>query len=169
MNAASQSLDLRALRTQALTRWQALAPRERVMVGAAAIALGVLLVWMVALQPALRTLKTVPPEIADADAKLQRMHALSAEVRDLRSTPPVSSDQALAALRAASERLGQSARLTITGDRATLSVNGMEGTAILTWLSEVRSGARGRVVEAKLTRGQNGYTGSIVVALGRSS
>ena len=33
------------------------------------------------------------------------------------------------------------------------------------WLAEVRSGARARPVEANLTRGAEGYSGTIVVAL----
>ena len=38
--------------------------------------------------------------------------------------------------------------------------------SLAAWLAEVRSAARARVVEATLTRGPQGYSGSVVVALG---
>jgi general secretion pathway protein M len=80
----------------------------------------------------------------------------------------VSATQSVAALRSASERLGSAARLTMVGDRATLTLTGVEAAAVTTWLSEVRAGARARVVEAQLSRSGTGYTGSIVLAV-RSS
>ena len=37
--------------------------------------------------------------------------------------------------------------------------------ALRAWLTEVRSGARGRPVEAQLARGAKGYSGTITVTL----
>ena len=54
-------------------RWSALAPRERLLVGAAALALGLFLLWSVAIAPALRSLSTAPARLAEVDAQLVRL------------------------------------------------------------------------------------------------
>ena len=41
-----------------------------------------------------------------------------------------------------------------------------KGDAIWAWLSEARSAARAKPVEAQLTRTPNGFNGTVVVALG---
>ena len=51
---------LKALRTEASTRWQALPPRERLVVSLAAVLIGIALLWMLAVAPALRTLREAP-------------------------------------------------------------------------------------------------------------
>jgi general secretion pathway protein M len=152
-------------RAQARERWAALPAQQRLL---ASVAIGVLvfaLVWSIAVQPALNTLRTAPADIARLDAELQQMQRFAAETRELRAAPPVSGPQSVAALRAASERLGGAARLTLVGDRATLTLTAVEASAITTWLTEVRAGARARVIEAQLSRSGTGYTGSIVLAV----
>lgn len=151
-------------RTSVLPRWQALAPRERVAVGVATFALGTLLVWWIALAPALRTLREVPPQRAALEAALTRMQREAAETTRLRTQPPVPPEQAQAALRAATERLGGKARLAVVGDRATVTFNGVEGPALLAWLGEVRTGARARPIEAQLKRLGRGYDGTLTLA-----
>ncbi|HEY0953463.1 MAG TPA: hypothetical protein VGE36_01805 [Roseateles sp.] len=64
------------------------------------------------------------------------------------------------------EHLGPVARLNLAGSRATVTLNGIAPAALQAWLGEVRSAARARPVEAQLTRGPQGYAGSIVLALG---
>ncbi|MBK1686753.1 type II secretion system protein GspM [Rubrivivax gelatinosus] len=146
--------------------WARLAPRERVLVGAAATIVGLYLVFAVAVQPAWRTLAAAPAKLEALDAELQAMDRLAAEARELRSAPPVNAEQAAAALRAASERLGPHGRLSLQGDRAVLTLDNVGTAELQDWLAEVRSGARARPVEATLTRGSAGYSGSIVVAIG---
>lgn len=153
-------------RQQLSLRWQALAPRERAMIGWAAAALGALLLWLVAVQPALRSLREVPAQIDAVDAQLQAMRALAAETTGLRGATPVSTAQAVAALTAATERLGSKGRLAVQGDRATLTLTAVDTDALRTWLELARSAARARPVEAQLSRGPTGYTGSLVVTLG---
>jgi general secretion pathway protein M len=152
-------------RAQAREQWAALPLRQRVLAGTAAGVVAFALVWNIAVQPALKTLRTAPARLAELDAGLQQMQRLAGEARELRATPPLSAAQSMAALRAASERLGSAARLTTVGDRATLTLTGVDAAAITTWLGEVRAGARARVVEAQLSRSGTGYTGSIVLAV----
>ena len=97
------------------------------------------------------------------------MQRIAAESRVLRAVAPVSQTQAGAALKAATERLGDKAKLNLQGDRATLSLTGISPEALRAWLNEARSGARARPVDATLQRGAAGFTGSITVTLGATS
>jgi general secretion pathway protein M len=157
---------LQALRTEATQRWAALPPRERLGVTLAGIAVAIALVWMVGVAPALRTLREAPPQIDALDMQLQAMQRMASDARELRGAAPVPATQAAQALKSATDRLGDKARLNVMGDRATLTLNGVTGEALRAWLTEARSGARARPVEAQLTRGPQGYTGTLLVSLG---
>lgn len=160
---------LRRAQAQWSAQWATLPLRQRMLLSTAASVVGFALVWSIAVQPALNTLRTAPRDLAALDADLQQMQRLAAEVRELRAAPPLSGTQSVAALRAATERLGSGARLTLVGDRATLSVNGADAATLTAWLSEARAGARARVIEAQLSRSGTGYTGSIVLAVRASN
>lgn len=146
--------------------WQGLAARERQLVALAGAVVGLVVVVAVFVQPAWRTLRSAPAQLDALDAELQAMQRLAAEARELRATPPVNPGQSGAVLKAASDRLGDRARLSLQGERAVLTLSGVGTEQLRSWLAEVRSGARARPVEANLTRGPGGYSGSIVVALG---
>lgn len=162
MNAAGLSTAMAPLRAW----WRALPARERrlIRVALALVVLGG--VWLVALQPALRTLRTAPATLDAAEAQLQAMQHLAAEAGELRATPPVNPEQAAAALQAATARLGEQGRLSLQGDRAVLTLNGVATSALRDWLAEARSGARARPVEASLMRGAQGFSGTLVLAIG---
>lgn len=146
--------------------WQGLARRERRLIGAAAVLVVLALLWWVVLAPALRTLQRSPAQIDAAEAQLQAMQRLATEARELRSVTPVSIEQAGNVLKAATARLGDKARLALQGDRAVLTVTGVGSVALRDWLAEARSGARARTIEANLTRGTSGLSGTVVVAMG---
>lgn len=147
-------------------RWQGLARRERQALMVAAAALAAVVVNLLFVQPAWRTLRAAPAQISALDADLQGMQRLAAEALELRNTPPVNTAQSGAALKAASDRLGDKAKLSLQGERAVLTLSGVGTEQLRSWLAEVRSGARARPLEANLTRGASGYSGSIVVAIG---
>ncbi|MBU6260998.1 MAG: type II secretion system protein M [Burkholderiales bacterium] len=149
--------------------WRALAARERRLVAFAAAALALFLLWTLALQPALRTLREAPVQLDALEAQLQVMRSEATEAAALRATPPVDPAQASAALKAATERLGAAGKLSLQGERAVLSVSGIGTAALGDWLAEARSGARARPIEATLTRSGNGYDGSVVVEIGSAS
>lgn len=146
-------------------RWLALAERERRLVVLMALVVGAGLLWLAAVQPAWRTLRSAPAEIDRLDAELLRMRALAAESQALRGAPRIGLQQAGNALQAATARLGEHGKLQRIGDRATLSLSEADGDALRRWLDEARSGARARPVEATLTRGVRGYNGTLVVQL----
>lgn len=157
---------LAQLRGRAVAQWQALGERERLILGCAAVLLGLLLSWLVLVAPALRTLRTAPAELEKLELQLQQMQAQAQEVRVLRAAPSVPAAQAQAALQASVEQLGSVARLNLSGGRATVTFNGIAPPALQGWLALVRSAARARPVEAQLTRGPNGFSGSMVLVLG---
>ena len=146
-------------------RWQALGVRERRGLSLAGALLGLFLLWALAIAPAWRTAREAPAQLDRLDAQLQQMQRLAGEAHSLRNTPTIASSQAVAALRAATDALGGAGRLQLAGDRATLTLTGANGSQLRDWLAEARSNARARPLEANLTRGPQGYNGSIVVAL----
>ncbi|RZJ05254.1 MAG: type II secretion system protein M [Rubrivivax sp.] len=156
----------RHLRAQALTRWQALGERERVVLTTVAVLLGLLLAWSLLLAPALRTLKTAPLELERLETQLQQMQAQAHEARMLQAAPVVPPAQAEAALKASVDQLGAVARLNVAGDRVIVTLTGIAPQALQNWLGVVRSAARARPVEAQLTRGPGGYSGTVVLSLG---
>jgi general secretion pathway protein M len=146
--------------------WAALPARERRLVLAAAAVVAAFLAWVLAVQPALRTLREAPAQLETLDAQLQTMQRLAGEARELRTASPLSAAQSAVALKAASDRLGDKARLSVQGERAVLTLNGVGSEALRNWLAEVRSGARARPIEAQLSRGPQGFTGTLTLAIG---
>ena len=157
--------DTRGLLAQ---RWNALAPRERVMVAAMGGALVFLLVWLIAVRPAWRTLELAPAQRAQADVALLQMQALGNEAKQLRALPPVAQAQAEQVLKSATEHLGAKGKLAVQSEKATLTLTGATGEDLRQWLLEARGGARARPVEATLARAGDGYNGTVVVAFGAS-
>jgi general secretion pathway protein M len=157
------------LRQQARQFWQARAPRERQLIVVMAVVVAALVVWLIAVQPALRTLRAAPAELDQLDLQLQQMQIAALESETLRSASPVPPAQATEALRAASERLGTKAKLSLQGDRATLTFTGLQFESLRTWLGEARRAARARPVEAQFLKSAGGYSGSISLTLAGTS
>jgi general secretion pathway protein M len=153
------------LRTQAQGLWKGLAPRERRGLSIAVAVLAVFAVWSLFVQPAWRTLQTAPAQLDRLESEFQRMQRLAAEAQELRGAAPVLPDQAAAALQAATARLGDGAKLSLIGDRATVTLTGTAPDALRAWLGEVRSAARARPVEAQLSQSGSGYSGTLTVTL----
>ena len=168
MNARGLTLPpaLASLREETASWWRGRTLRERRAVALVLTVLGVLLAWILFIQPAWRTISAAPAQLDQLDSQLQQMQRVASESRTLRAVAPVSLTQAGAALKAASDRLGDRARLNLQGERATLTLSGISPEALRSWLNEARSGARARPVEAALQRGPSGYTGSVTVSLG---
>jgi general secretion pathway protein M len=162
----SPSAGLVSLRQQAKTWWRSRAKRERQAIALVVAVVVLFIVWTVLVQPAWRTARSAPAELDALDAQLQQMQRIANESRGLRNTAPVGAAQAGIALKAASDRLGDKARLNLQGDRAILTLTGVTPEALRAWLTEARAGARARPVEAQLQRGPNGYTGTLTVNIG---
>ena len=151
-------------------RWNTLAPREKLLVAAAAGVIAFALVWLVAIGPALSTLRSSDEQRVQLDAQLQRMVALRAEAQGMQSQPRQGREEALRQLELGlRQRLGTSGRITVTGDRVTVTLTGTQADALAQWLSQARTAARALPGEAHLTRNASGlWEGNIVLTLPRS-
>jgi len=129
-------------------------------------ALAFLIVWLLLVRPAWTTLDDAPMLRAQADAQLLQMQAISNEAKQLRALPPVPQSVAEQVLKSATDDLGAKAKFAMQGDHGTLSVTGINGEDLRTWLLKARGGARARPIEASLTRAGEGYNGTLVVAVG---
>jgi general secretion pathway protein M len=160
---SAQSQALRA-------RWNALAGREKMLVGTAAGVVLLALVWWVAIGPALSTLRTADQQRRTLDAQLQRMTSLQAQAKAMQSQPKQGREEAMRQLELSiRQRLGTSARTVIAGDRVTVTLSGTPADAFAQWLAQARTAARAVPGEAHLTRNANGtWDGTLVLNLPRS-
>jgi general secretion pathway protein M len=149
------------------TRWEGLRPREQAMVAVAALAVGAALVWLVALGPALSTLRTAEVQRRTLDAQLQHMRDLQQQAQALQSQPKQGYDEALRALEASiKQSLGTTARTVITGERVTVTLAGTAPDALAQWLTQARVNARALPGEARLYRNSAGlWEGTLVLTL----
>lgn len=148
-------------------RWTALAPRERVLVVAAAALVGLALAWWVALGPAITTLREAESQHRTLDAQLTHMQRLQAQAKAMQALPKQAPEEAMRQLEGAiRQQLGTSARYSIAGDRVTVTLTNTPPAALAQWLSQIRTNARAIPGEARLARNAGGgWDGSLVLAL----
>lgn len=138
--------------SQALRQhWARLQARERRLIALALTVLGLALLWALALAPALRTLRQAPAQLAQLQAQAQHMQAMQREAHTLASQSAPSRDQALQALRQASEqRLGRHARLNVSGNQVQVELDQAPAAELAAWLADARVNARSRPSQAQL-------------------
>ena len=157
---------LQPWREGALAAWRARPPRDRMALTVMALVIGVFVVWVLFVAPAVSTLRGAPAQLEALDTQLLQMRTMAAEVRDLRNATPVPAAQAGLAIKAAAERQGDKVRLTLQNDRALLTLQNASPEQLRALLVEARSAARARPLEANLVRGPSGFTGTLVLSLG---
>ena len=147
--------------------WRTLAPRERALVGAAGLLMGLALLWWIAVGPAVATLRSADAQHRALDTQLQQMRRLQAQARAMQSQPRQSPEDAMRQLEATlREQLGASARYTIAGERVTVTLANTPPEGLARWLTQVRSNARALPGDARLTRNANGgWDGTLVLTL----
>lgn len=163
--AAGPASRWRALTAPMRRRWQTLTLRDRRIATWVAWALGLALLWVLAVAPAWRSVSSAPERLDQLDRQLRQMQLLAGETTALRALPVVGTMQSQAALKAATDALAGAGRLTLGGDRATVTFTNATGTQVRDWLAEARSAARVRPIEANLTRGPQGYSGTLIVQM----
>ena len=160
---------MNALTAALRARWGTLAPREKLMVAAAAAVVAFALLWMLAIGPALTSLRNAEAQRRTLDLQVQRMANLQAQAQSLQSQPKIGRDEAVRQLElSVRQRLGTTARVLISGDRVTITLAGTQADALAQWLAQARSTARSLPAEAHLTRNAAGtWEGSLVLTLPR--
>ena len=98
-------------------------------------------------------------------AQLQEMLRLQAQAQALQAPPATTPQDAKALLEASMGALGASARLVLSGDRATASFQGSSADALAQWLSQARLNAHALPLELHLAQSQGLWAGSVVLQL----
>jgi len=112
-------------------RWQNLAPREKLLTAVAAAVVAAALAWLVALGPALTTLRTANEQHRALDAQLRQMLSLQAQAQVLKNQPKQNYAEGLRLLELSlQQRLGTTARLQVVGERATITLSGTAPDAL---------------------------------------
>lgn len=145
------------------------APKRRVLLAAIA-ALALVLLWVLAISPALRTLNKAPAQRAALQRDAQQMQQLAAEAQQLKTLPRMDAAEAQRALeQSVQQRLGTGARINVAGGRATITLNATPAAALAAWLTEARLNARAAPLDAKLQRGgaadAPSWSGTLTLAL----
>jgi len=124
-------------------------------------------VWLVALGPAVATLRGAEEQRRALDAQLQHMRSLQAQAQALQSQPKLGYDEALRLLeQAVRQRLGATARMVVVGDRVNITLTGTAPDALAQWLTQARVNARALPSEARLSRNPAGlWEGTLVLTL----
>jgi len=169
MALSSSSPVFKRLNTTVSAAFARLAPRERRAVIAAAVVLGLGLVWWLAVAPALGTLTQAGARHARLDAQLgqmQRMAAAAEALRGQSTAVPPSRDEVLRTLEVATNGLNGTAQLSVLGDRATVTLRGTPPEALAQWLAQVRINARLLPLQTQLSRepGEPGWSGTVVLS-----
>ncbi len=148
-------------------QWARLVPREQRLVAGAVGLVAVALLWWLALAPPLAVARTAESQHRALDAQLQRMLGLQAQAQALQSQPRQTAEEASRLLEATvREQLGTTARMTIAGERVTVTLGGAAPAALGQWLTQARTNARVLPVEARLVRNPAGlWDGTLVLAL----
>jgi general secretion pathway protein M len=152
--------------------WRGLATRERSGIALATTAVAVILLWWLALSPALQTLTLAQTQATQLETQLQAMHALQAQAKALQAQPKMGRDEAVRALESSvKQRLGANAQFTLQGERAMVTLKGASAQALAQWLTQARVNARSVPVEARLQRSAAAsaaapsWDGSLVLSL----
>jgi general secretion pathway protein M len=149
-----------------LSYWRQLKVNERRLILMAVWVILAALLWLLAIAPALKTIKEAPEQHRALDTKLQDMRNLSAEAKTLLSQPKLGLDDAQKALQSSvAQRFGSTAQLNLTGERATLTIKNANPQELAQWLTQARVNARALPGEAKLNRNGDGWDGTFVLNL----
>ena len=151
-------------------RWATLANREKTWVLLALVTVIGALIWLLLLAPAIATLRSADRQARTLDAQLGRMRAMQLEVATFQKQPVQKYDEALRALTSATNvALGASAKLSVTGDRVSVTLQDGSADALAQWLTEARVNAKSVPIEVRLTRsllpGAARWSGVVVMSL----
>jgi general secretion pathway protein M len=135
-----------------LKRWNAVAPRERSLVAAAAALMVIALLWWVGISPAWAKLRAAREAAPQVQAQLQLMRAQAVEAANLKAQRSLSYDESLRALESSVKTLGAGASLSVSNERASVSLRAVSGDALAQWLAQVRANARLVPTELKLQK-----------------
>lgn len=152
--------------------WRQMKPREKRLTLIAGTVVFLVLLWWLALAPAIKTIRQAPEQQRKLDGQLQAMQVMSSEAKALQNQPKLGLDDAQAALQSSvTQRFGSTGQLSLAGERATLTLKNANPQELAQWLTQARVNARAVPSEVKLNRSPNaaaskvGWDGTLVLSL----
>lgn len=130
--------------------WNQRNPRERILLTLGSALVGLAALWSLGLSPAIQTWREAPARQAQLDAQSQNMLQLRAQVQELKKTKPITRSDALLWLEKSMTELGPDAKISVQGDRATLSLVAATPEALSKWIGMARELAMSLPVQAQL-------------------
>lgn len=146
---------MKAWREPLSRRWSGLQPRERAGLKLAAAVAVLSALWALVLAPALHTLRHAPQQHLQLEAQLQRMHALGAQVAQLRNEARTPAPRWRDELREAVQNLGGADVSEVPGGLRVV-LKGSRPEPLGRWLTELGPRWRVQVSEASLRRDEQG-------------
>jgi general secretion pathway protein M len=144
--------------------WLQISRREQQLVLGALALLLLAVLWWGGLAPALATLRSVEKQRPLLDAQWQQMQRLQAQAQTLQAQPRLAPDEAQRQLEAAMKLLGASAQWRISGERVSVTLQGVAPDTLAQWLAQARLNARAVPGEARLVRNASGsWDGTLVL------
>lgn len=146
--------------------WHQRPPREQALLAACAALVLLALLWSLALAPALKTLRQHGARSAQLQATLTQMQALQAQAQGLQGQGKPDGAQAQQALQnQTASLLGPQAALALRSGGATVTLHGTSPQALGRWLATIRTEAHAQVVQSRLQRNAEGWSGSVQLSL----
>ena len=159
------------MRAQVISRWQALSLREQRGIAVLGALLAVLLFWVIAIAPALNTLRDSDNRRTQIGQQQAHLLALQTQAQALQTRVPLSRDEALRQLQSLTPNA--QIQLNVQGERVSVQLKAVPAATLAQWLSQARSQAQALPVEAHLTRSNSGtnpnatvtWDGNLVLSL----
>lgn len=138
--------------TQSRQRWHALHPKEQRGVAVFSLLVGVVLFWLVAISPALDTLRDSDQRRQHIGLQQAHMLAWQAQAQALQAANPVSHSDALRRLQSLTPT--PQIQLNVQGQHVAVQLKAVPAPILANWLTQVRQQAHALPVEVHLTRTQ---------------
>ena len=152
--------------TQVKAWWLRLPAREKTLIRVTLLLVTALLLWLLVLSPSIRTIRSFDSSYRTQEAKLQQMLNYQAQAQSMQNLPRVSQAAAVTALEASiAQTFGNRAEIIFNGGNATVNVRGISPEELAKWLNNIRTNARTIAIQARLTRTNIGWNGSLQMVL----
>ena len=147
--------------------WKAGSANERRLLGTALAVLLLALLWWAALGPALGTLRGANAQHRTLDAQLLTMRGLATETASMQAMPRIKTADSRSALEQSVRDLGPLGRLSIAGERATVTFKDVPADTLVKWLVQTRKTARAKPAEMHMTLNamRTAWDGNVVLLL----
>jgi general secretion pathway protein M len=146
--------------------YDALSVREKTILGFAAFLVLFAFIWLVLISPALQILKTAPAQHLVLDQEIQAIQKMAVEAKSIQAEPkemPANFDLSLKSL--SENMLPGKTNITTSGDRVTISINGVSGQNLSQWLEAIRTQLHSKPQDAQLKYVETQWQGTVVLAL----